>query len=456
MNSLEETFKKININQLIKKCKNAKIVIYGAGDYFLYLQQNYDLSGLNIIGISDKKFEVSKGENPSKYVPLVPEELKDYDFDIILVTLKNDEKICDYLEYQLLMNTKNEDKIILPLFSNFSKKKKAKEYYQNGKRLYHFIRDIADESDLAKIKFELANVLEELKLVQKKYWFNLSQKYKKSYKCYKKMTDLMLSNIDITKISPSKEKKYRKFQLDTAAFCKEMTDFLAENNIEYFISSGTLIGAIRHKGFVPWDDDFDVGVLRKDYEKVKQILKDNFIEIDNSKVCISKNNRLDVIDKALRNNKGKVLFFHGIEYIQLYRGNHIDDCVSMDIFSHDYYRDDYTWEEHREYLKKIRAKRMELDKFPLIIEFLDAEIKSNPDIVENSNKIYYGIDNLGGYIVTPTAFMTSETIYPRKKMVFEGYEFYAPHSPEVYTEVQYKDYMKFPKNIILGHDGFNR
>ena len=107
-------------------------------------------------------------------------------------------------------------------------------------------------------------------------------------------------------------------------------------------------------------------------------------------------------------------------------------------------------------MKYIRAKRIELDTFPKIIEFLNNEIKSNKNIVEKSNKIYYGIDNLGCYIVTPTAFMTESTIFPRKKMVFEGYEFFAPNSPEGYTEVQYIDYMSFPKNIELGHDGFNR
>jgi len=443
------------LNKLSKDFSGKKIVIYGAGDYFLMVKELLKTSGLNIAGISDKKFEISKNENPSEYLPLTPDELKTFDYDAIFVCLKNDEKICDFIEYQLLMNTRNENKTVIPLFKPKNKKSSIK-HLKEEKRLYNFINKIADNKDISRLNTNLKEYQKELNCFKLKYLINPYEKNKQLYKCYKKMTDFLLQNIDITKLKPAPEKKYRKFQLDTVEFCKNMTDFLDKNGIEYFISSGTLIGAMRHKGFIPWDDDFDTGVLRKDYEKIKKILKDNFEEIDNSKVSISKNNRLEIIDKALRKSKGKVLFFYGIEYIQLYQGKNINNCVSMDIFSHDYYKDDYTWEEHREYLKKIRAKRNELDLFPQIIDFLNNEIKTNPNIVEKSNKIYYGIDNLGGYIVTPTDFMTQETIFPRKKIIFEGNEFFAPNSPEGYTEVQYKDFMTFPKEIKLGHDGFKR
>ena len=56
---------------------------------------------------------------------------------------------------------------------------------------------------------------------------------------------------------------------------KDFSELCEKNNIEYFGISGTAIGAVRHQGFIPWDDDIDVAFLRDDYVRfVKAMRRD--------------------------------------------------------------------------------------------------------------------------------------------------------------------------------------
>lgn len=78
--------------------------------------------------------------------------------------------------------------------------------------------------------------------------------------------------------------KLQKVELD---ILKDFIKICDENNLEYFGLAGTGIGVMRHKGFIPWDDDIDVGLLRDDYEKflkiAEQELSDKYIVMNGRK-----------------------------------------------------------------------------------------------------------------------------------------------------------------------------
>ena len=68
----------------------------------------------------------------------------------------------------------------------------------------------------------------------------------------------------------------RKLQLEELRVMKLIDSICTKENLTYFMIGGTLLGAIRHKGFIPWDDDIDIAMPRADYVKFMKIANDYF------------------------------------------------------------------------------------------------------------------------------------------------------------------------------------
>ena len=68
------------------------------------------------------------------------------------------------------------------------------------------------------------------------------------------------------------EKEIKKIELDMLNY---INDLCKKNNIKYFLAYGTLLGAVKYNGFIPWDDDIDIYMLRDDYSKFIKILNES-------------------------------------------------------------------------------------------------------------------------------------------------------------------------------------
>ena len=107
-------------------------------------------------------------------------------------------------------------------------------------------------------------------------------------------------------------------------------EFCIKNDIQYWLDSGTLLGAIRHGGYLPWDDDIDIGMLRPDYEKFRRMFNEEntryhfaCVEDDGDDFCYA---------------FGKVLDTNTILYEPDRNGKKI--AVNIDVFVYDNAPDD--------------------------------------------------------------------------------------------------------------------
>lgn len=143
----------------------------------------------------------------------------------------------------------------------------------------------------------------------------------------------------------------RKLQLIQLEMLLEVDRICRENNIEYFLSAGTLLGAVRHEGFIPWDDDLDLRMRRKEFDKFFNICKK---ELNDEKFFL----QTYKTDPEYRWGYAKVRR-KGTQYIR--KGQEAIKCVSgvsIDIFIIDNLPDNKVVQIAFHYIRRICIKTL--------------------------------------------------------------------------------------------------
>lgn len=242
--------------------------------------------------------------------------------------------------------------------------------------------------------------------------------------------------IDITKVPPA-QGLLRDIQLANLAILKELAYVCEKNNFKYILDAGTLLGAIRHTGFIPWDDDIDILMFREDYEKIVSAFKNT-----------TRNS--DIYAEYHRDKDTNSQYFIKIKHKKC-------PFLGVDIFPLDSYG------KHLSPKEQLKAT----NKICKILKHLKKEINPNISNKETKTiltktmkeKILLSSANENGDFVygvdfahkLKNWFLDRDIVLPLRKIQFEDSKYTTVNKPKEFLKNIYGDYMKYPKKIKILH-----
>ncbi|MDR0301570.1 MAG: LicD family protein [Treponema sp.] len=233
----------------------------------------------------------------------------------------------------------------------------------------------------------------------------------------------------------------------------EFVRICEENNLTYFLSYGTLLGAVRHKGFIPWDDDIDTSMPRKDYEKFLDIVssgtKSNYYALS-PRCPVNTYYHYRAFTRFCK--RGTIFAQENKNSPEEYSGIFIDIWpFDNSILPMVYLQKGFTSFVWRFYRLKTHYD-IPINKFKLFfIKIINCifPLKLIKILLEKSHTIFNNIKTK--YIADFSAFgemknlyQKYDTIFPLTKIAFEGKQYSVPGDYNAYLTRRYGNYMELP------------
>ena len=362
---------------------------------------------------------------------------------------ENVEYFCDNNEK--IVGTKKYEKTII----SFSELKEIHSNYiivicANLEKSYV----IADQLESNNIYDYIPYIVEFCQKLDSSDWNNISediikrsnvkcQFYKDKYRKVEIQLDYFKSHADISTMKPATG-ELRIHQLDEVSALREFNGIFEQLNVRPFLSCGNLLGYIRHHGFIPWDDDIDLYMIRNEYERFKKYCFENFEVMCSVTGKVSS----ETLNKFLIEHPNKWCVFEHYKFFQVIKMDDKGSIINIDYFVMDYFKDDYAYSEYRRYLSDLYSSIIELKSIPEQIKFVRKSLLDNKNIVNESNNLYFGIDNMDSYILYDKGeWISKDTIFPLRRVDYEGSMVWIPNKPEKFLEYQYENIYKFPNDV---------